>query len=191
MFNIEIAAQMSAWFIDKEGGKMSHLKLMKLLYLVERTYIEKHNQPLLGDDLCSMKEGALLSRTYDFMKGEILPHYSADWDKWVSPRENHEVSLVRKFESEDLDLLSRATIRILEDLWEEHYDKDQWDMVDYIHENCGEWKEPANRWSSERISYKRLLSKGFGYDKKKAEQEAENLEDQKELIHTLYKLTLE
>ena len=182
---------MSAWFIKKEGGRMSHLKLMKLLYLVERTYIEKYNQPLLGDDIYSMKNGPILSTTLNFIQGEIHPDYSGDWDKWVSPKENHEVSLARNFKSEDLDLLSKATIRILENLWEEHHDKDQWEMVNYTHENCKEWKEPAVRSSSDRISYRKLLSKGFGYNKERADQETENLEDQKELIHTLYKLTLE
>lgn len=189
MFNIEIAAQMSAWFIDREGGRMSHLKLMKLLYLVERTHIEKHKQPLLGDDIYSMKNGPILSTTLNFIQGEIHPDDSGDWDKWVSPKEDYEVSLAREFESEDLDLLSRATIRILEGLWKEHCDKDQWEMVRYIHESCGEWEDPGG--SSERISYKKLLSKGFGYDREEASQEADNLEDQKELIHTLYKLTLE
>ena len=189
MFNIEIVAQMSAWFINKAGGKMPHIKLMKLLYLAERTYIEEYNQPFLGDDLYSMENGAILSRTLNFMQGKIQPRDRGDWDKWVSPKRNHKVSLAREFKMEELDLLSKAIIRILEDLWEEHQDKTKWGMVDYIHKHCKEWKDPKG--SSEKISYRKLLSKGFGYDRERANREANNLEDHKELIDNLYKLSLE
>ena len=189
MFNIEIAAQVSAWFINKEGGKIPHLKLIKLLYLTERTYIKKYNQPLFGDDLYAMEHGPILSTTLDFIRGEIHPDDSEDWDKWVSPKEDHQISLVRKFRSNELDLLSKAIIAILKDLWAEHKNKDQWDMVDYTHEHCKEWKDPGER-SSRRISYKTLLSWGFGYDDDEVNQRLDNLEDQKKLIHALYQPNL-
>ena len=188
MFDIEIAGQMSAWFLDKQGGEMPHVKLMELLYLAERTSIQRDNEPILGDSLVSMRNGPILSRTLDFMQGEKPP--GNGWDKWVSPKENHKVSLAREFRSENLDLLSESAIEILEDLWEQHTSRDEWEIVDYTHEFCREWRNPP-RGSSSPISYKTLLSKGFGYDREKAEKEAENLLDQRELIRTLYELSLE
>lgn len=185
MFDIEIAAQMSAWFIDKEGGRMPYLKLIKLLYLAERISIQRNNEPILGDDLVSMQHGPILSRTLDFIKGEET---SPNWNGWVSsPSEDFEVSLAKKFRLENLDLLSKSTIEILEELWKEHASKDEWEMAEYTHDSCKEWR-PQQKGSSSPISYKTLLSKGFRYDKEKTDKETTDLLDQRDLINELYKL---
>ena len=90
----------------------------------------------------------------------------------------------------ELDLLSKNTIKILKGLWREHCDKTEWEMVEYVHEHCKEWEKPLGA-SSEIISYKTLLSKGFGYEEKKAKKGATHLKDQQELISILYDLNLE
>lgn len=190
MFDIEIAGQMSAWFIKKEnrrGREMPHLKLIKLLYLAERTSIQTSGELILGDRMISMDNGPVLSRTLNFMQGYRKPNNG--WDKWVSPKENHRVSLARDFGLEDLDLLNVATIRTLEGVWNKHAHRDQWDMVDYTHRYCREWKDPKG--SSEPISYETLLLKGFKYSKRKAEKEAKALEDQRKLVCALYEAGLE
>ena len=81
--------------------------------------------------------GPILSRTLDFMQEYRKPNNG--WDKWVSPKENHKVSLARKYKSEDLDLLSVSIIKILKDLWKKHASRDEWDMVDYTHRYCKEY----------------------------------------------------
>lgn len=190
MFDIEIAGQISAWFINKQnqrGQEMPHLKLMKLLYLAERTSIQMNKELILGDRLVSMDNGPVLSRTLDFMQGYRKPNNG--WDKWVSPKENHKVSLARKYKSEDLDLLSVSIIKILKDLWKKHASRDEWDMVDYTHRYCKEWRNPKG--SSEPIPYRTLLLKGFGYSKEKAKKGADALQRQQKLIHALYEAGLE
>ncbi len=190
MFDIEIAGQISAWFINEQNQRsqqMPHLKLMKLLYLVERTSIQTHKELIFGDRLVSMNNGPILSRTLDFMQGYEKPNNG--WDKWVSPKENHKVSLARKFDLEDLDLLSEAIIEILKKVWSKHADKDEWAMVDYTHRYCREWEDPQG--SSNPISYKTLFLKGFGYSEKEAKKEEEVLLDQRELIQDLYEASLE
>lgn len=169
---------------------MPHLKLVKLLYLAETEHIKEYNQPLLGDNLFSMKNGPILSTALDFIQGEMHPDFTKNWDKWVSPKENHKVSLARKFKPKDLDLLSVAVIKILKKLWKHHRDKDEWEMVNYTHANCKEWKKPSPLDSSERISYKKLLLKGFGYTEEKATPIIEELESQRKLIQNLYALQL-
>lgn len=190
MFDIEIAGQMSAWFIKREnrrGREMPHLKLIKLLYLAERTSIQTSRELILGDNLVSMDNGPVLSKTLDFMQGYRKPNNG--WDKWVSPKENHKVSLARDFDSEELDLLSVATIRILQDVWSKHAARDEWGMVEYTHRYCREWEDPEG--SSKPIPYKNLLLKGFRYSREKAEKGAKALEDQQKLIRALYESGLE
>ena len=190
MFDIEIAGQVSAWFINRQnqrGQEMPHLKLMKLLYLTERTAIQKNNELILGDRLASMRNGPILGRTLDFMQGYRKPNNG--WDKWVSPRENHKVSLARDYELEDLNLLSEYVIKILKSVWSKHASRDEWDMVDYTHRYCREWKDPKG--SSEPISYKTLLLEGFGYGEEEAEKGSGALRKQQRLIRALYEAGLE
>ena len=51
----------------KEQDPMPHLKLMKLLYIVERTSLQKNGYPVLGDKLFSMDHGPVLSITLDYI----------------------------------------------------------------------------------------------------------------------------
>ena len=176
MFEIEIAGQMAAWFLHRQGGRMPHLKLMKLLYLSERTSIAQNNYPILGDRLVSMDHGPVLSTTLDYMQGYVQPHNG--WDKWVSPKSGHEVSLARKYRAKDLDMLSEATLGVLETIWQRCGRMDQWEIRDYTHKHCPEWKDPKG--SSSPITYKELLDV-LGYQEKESAEMASELEAQRQI----------
>ena len=180
MFDIEIAGQMAAWFVREQGGTMSHLKLMRLLYLAERTSIERHGFPVLGDKLVSMDHGPVLSITLNYMQGYKKP--GNGWDKWISSKKDHKVSLARKFRTRDLDLLSQATLEILENVWGRHGHVNQWDICDHAHEHCPEWQDP--RGSFLAITYEHLL-RSLGHEKRKAEKIALELEAQREISESL------
>lgn len=179
MFEIEIAGQMAAWFLHRERVPMPHLKLMKLLYIAERTSIQKNGYPVLGDKLFSMDHGPVLSITLNYMKGEFVSPDNG-WDKWVSPVQDHEVSLARRYNPEDLNLLSGATLEILAEVWEDFGHMDQWEIRDCTH-NFPEWQDPKG--SSRIITYKELLD-ALGYGEKSAET-AEELEAQRQVRKTL------
>ena len=179
MFEIEIAGQMAAWFLDKEQDPMPHLKLMKLLYIVERTSLQKNGYPVLGDKLFSMDHGPVLSITLDYMKGEFVSPDNG-WDKWVSPIQNHEVSLAKKYNPEDLNLLSDATLEILAEVWDKFGHMDQWQIRNYTHD-FPEWQDPEG--SSQIIAYKELLD-ALGYGESSAEI-AEELEAQQQVRKAL------
>lgn len=181
MFEIEIAGQTAAWFLHKERGRMHHLKLMKLLYIAERTSIQKNGYPVLGDKLCSMDNGPVLSTTLDYMKGESvsLPEDNG-WNRWVSPVHEYEVSLAREYNPEDLNLLSDATLEILADVWNNFGHMDQWEIRDYTH-SFPEWQNPNG--SSRIITYKELLD-ALEYGEISAEI-AEELEAQQQVRKAL------
>ena len=182
MFEIEIAGQMAAWFLHKHGGTMPHLKLMKLLYLAERTSVEKNGYPILGDNLVSMDYGPVLSITLDYMQGKCGEPGNG-WHKWVSRKDGYEVSLVREYGSEDLDLLSDATLEVLEHVLEQCRDMNEWDAVDYTHKNCPEWRKPPSN-SSIPITYKQLLC-ALGYEEGEAARVASELEAQQRINEAL------
>lgn len=180
MFRVETAGQMAAWFLHRQGGRMPHLKLMKLLYMAERTSIQKNGYPILGDKLVSMDHGPVLSVTLNYMQGGERP--GNGWDKWVSPKENHEVSLTRRYNAEDLDLLSEAVLKILEEVWRKFGHMGQWEIRDYTHEHCPEWKDPHG--SSNPITYETLLA-ALGYGEKEAAETALEFRAQREIAKAL------
>ena len=168
LYNEKKAAQVAAFFLQAAGSKLSLLKLMKLMYLAERASLEKYGEPMIGDKLCSMEHGPVLSHTLNHMNG--LRESSPDgWDSWISDRANHELALLNPIKNvrEDLSLLSDAELVILDDLWERFSGMTPFEIRDYTHDHCEEWEDPEN--SSLPIPYSRLL-RCVGYDAKVAKE---------------------
>lgn len=142
MFTARKIAQMSAFFAEKQGGTVSILKLMKLLYLSDRESMKRYGIPISFDYFYSMNDGPMLSQVLDFING-FVPDRSeaATWDEWISSRGNHQVSLNRKFDRDDLDEISQADLDVLETTWNQFGSFDQWQLVDYTHKNCAEYKD--------------------------------------------------
>ncbi|GMQ79087.1 MAG: Panacea domain-containing protein [Anaerolineae bacterium] len=151
MFNEQKAAQMAAFFLGRRGGAMSHLKLMKLLYLADREAMRQFEFPISGDHMVSMPHGPVLSMTLNYMDGNIESS-PGGWEEWISAKENHELSLRQPVQREALDELSDADIDILETVWTQFGHMSRWEIRDYTHDNCPEWSDPNG--SSKPISPK-------------------------------------
>lgn len=146
MFDELKTAQAAAYLVAKEGGKMSHLKLMKLLYLADRESYKTFNTPITGDSYCSMPYGPVLSTTLNLINGVV--RFDNVWNKWITDRDNHQVgsdyNLKNDPDLDELDELSRNDINILTAIYERFGGYDQWRLVDYTHNpsNIPEWKDP-------------------------------------------------
>lgn len=162
LFNEKKAAQVAAFFLQAGGSKLSILKLMKLMYLSERKSLELYGEPMIGDKLCSMEHGPVLSNTLNHMNG-LRESIKDGWESWVSDRANHEVALRKPIHDirKDLSLLCDADIEILEGLWKQFGSYTAFELRDYTHDACGEWEDPDN--SSIPIPYSRLL-RCVGYE---------------------------
>ena len=163
MFNERKVAQMAAYLLHKRGGRMSHLKLMKLLYLADRESMRRFGAPISGDHVVAMPHGPVLSRVYDHMTG-MVESCPDGWEDWITDRENHEVSLRKKIDSrDDLDMLSDADIEVLDEVWANFGRMSRWKLRDYTHDQCPEWQDPEG--SSEPIPYSRVFEAlGFKHD---------------------------
>ena len=141
MYSEAKVAQMAAYLLMRRGGRMSRLKLMKLLYLADREAIKAYGRSISEDQAVSMPHGPVLSMTLDYMDGN-LPSGQGGWEFWISDKEDHEVSLVRNVGIEELDELSQADIEILKSVWQTFGRMNRWDIRDWTHKNCGEWRDP-------------------------------------------------
>jgi uncharacterized phage-associated protein len=160
MFNERKIAQMAAFFLRQTPeGRMSHLKLMKLLYLAEREGVRQLGYSLSGDRWVSMPHGPVLSMTLNLMDGDV--ESGADgWESWISDKENHELSLRRDGVADALDELSAAECAVLDSVWRQFGGLDKWAIRDWTHAHCPEWTDPHG--SSQPIRT-RALADALGF----------------------------
>lgn len=178
MFNERKAAQMAAFFLGKtDDGRMSHLKLMKLLYLSDREAVRVFGWPISGDRLVSMPHGPVLSQTLNLMDGDVESE-PGGWEEWISDKENHELSLRQAFEPQALDELAPAEIDVLAAVWGQFGAMGKWEIRDWTHQNCAEWKDPKG--SSFPISYD-ALARAVGFDEATATELAAQIQAEQEI----------
>lgn len=177
-FSERKVAQMAAYLLSKAGGRMPHLKLMKLLYLADRESFDRYDQPITGDHMVSMPHGPVLSETLDLINGASSDH-AGGWNDWVSDRANYEVSLANASPSVDrstLGALSDADLEIVDAIWERFGGMSKWELRDWTHEHCSEWSDPHG--SATPIPYADVLV-ALGRDLGEAKAIAEDIEDRK------------
>ena len=85
VLNERKVSQMAAYFLYKRGGRMSHLKLMKLLYLADRESLRLYGLSMTGDCLVSMPHGPVLSMTLNLMDGDVESGPNG-WESLISAK---------------------------------------------------------------------------------------------------------
>jgi uncharacterized phage-associated protein len=182
MFNERKAAQIATWFLRQQGGRMPHLKLMKLMYLADRESLARFGFPLTGDKMVSMPHGPVLSLTLDHIDGHVASGPDG-WEAWITDRENHEVA-VRERASDDavLDELSRDDFAVLAAVWNRFGSMSKWALRDYTHDHCAEWQDPDG--SSKPIAYQDVF-KALGRGAAEADRLAARIEEQARLDRAL------
>jgi uncharacterized phage-associated protein len=151
-YNGHKAAQVAAYFALRAGGTINILKLAKLLYLAERESMNRFDEPMFFDRLVSMDHGPVTSISLNNLNGL---GQSDDWSRYVSGRAGYEVGVADQLTLEGLDELSRADIRILEDLWDQFGAMGKYELRDWTHRNCPEWEDPHG--SSQPIRHDRVF----------------------------------
>lgn len=156
------ATQAAALFLKLRGGKMSHLKLMKLLYLTEREALLRWGRPITYDFCVSMDHGPVLSKTYNIVSGDTQTN--GLWESSISAPRNHEVELCN---DPGNDKLSDAEEQLIREVFAQHGSKSRWELRDFTH-TLEEWEDPEG--SSNRIDYKEILRAG-----KKTDSEVQSI----------------
>lgn len=151
-FREDKAAQAAALLLKLKGSSMSHLKLMKLLYLAEREALLRLGRPITFDSCVSMDHGPVLSQTLNLLHGDSQTN--GLWEKTISVPANHEVSLI---EDPGADKLSEAEDQLIREVFSQHGAKSRWELRDFSH-TLAEWQDPKG--SSIKLDYKDILRAG-------------------------------
>lgn len=144
MFSPTRIAQMAAFFAAREPqSTINIMKLIKLLYLADRESLRLYGEPITFDNMFSLDEGPILSRSLNMINGELSIASAEAWDKWMSDRDqDHNVRVRRNFGRDDLDYVSDADFDVLQNVWSQFGHMNQWQLSDYTHEHCPEWQNP-------------------------------------------------
>jgi len=156
------ATQAAALVLKLRGGQMHYVKLIKILYLVDREALRRWGIPVTTDHHASMDNGPIVSKILDLITEE---NPKPVWSRYISPPlGDYEVKLL----SNDVpnDRLSRAEEKLIDDVYKEYGHKNRWEIIAYMHK-LPEWRNPHG--TSIPIHYRQILQAlGHGEDEIKA-----------------------
>jgi uncharacterized phage-associated protein len=128
VFDLRKAAQEASVLLKKAtDNTMPYMKLIKLLYLADRESLRRYGFPISGDKPVAMPHGAALSAICDFASGKAKDDV---WSGFIAT-ERYDAKLVA---DAGVELLSPADIEILEDVFEQFGDCDQWELSCLTHD---------------------------------------------------------
>jgi uncharacterized phage-associated protein len=151
-FNEKKATQAASQFLRLSAGRMNYMKLIKLLYIVDREALLRWGRPVTTDAYFSMKHGPVLSQVLDLITEGPNPLVGDTfWTQHISEPEHYEVSL--KKDPAD-DELSEAEEELIQEAFARFGRFNQWELVDVVHK-FPEWKDPEG--SATPINYADIL----------------------------------
>jgi uncharacterized phage-associated protein len=114
--------------------------ICKLLYLADKTHLEKYGRFIFGETYCAMKNGATPSNVYDLLK-ESSEEPSTDLEI-----KGHQVIALRDANS---DYLSETDIECLDQVISVWGKVPNWQRKDAAHDNAWEkaWKKRGDKGS--------------------------------------------
>jgi uncharacterized phage-associated protein len=168
------ATQVAVSFIEREGGEINVMKLVKLVYLLDRLSLDRRGIPVLGGDYFSMSNGPVISELLDLINSGSLYGATTDWERYISDRVEYKIGMTN---TPGNDRLSDSEIEMINEIYAQHGDKDRYQLRDWCHENLPEW-HPITKGRKE-ISVESIFE-ALG---KSCEVIQELLKEQKELSY--------
>lgn len=133
------ATQVAAMILKLRGGRMHYIKLIKLLYLVDRASLLRWGTIVTTDQHVSMDQGPVGSNLYRLITEEArnVPF----WSQYISaPLGEFEVAL--KTQDIPRDRLSNAEEHLIEEIYERYGYRNRWDIIDNVMHKLPEWQNP-------------------------------------------------
>lgn len=131
--------QAAAILIELEAGTINYMKLIKLLYLIDRKALTEWGQPVTFDAYVSMNQGPVLSRTLELINEGMRPGDTSYWNEHISIIGRYHVQLEKAVATDEL---SDAEIDLIKEVYEQYGHIPKWELVDWMHGALREWQDP-------------------------------------------------
>ena len=177
--NEKKATQAAARFLAAAGKRMHYLKLLKLMYLMDREALLRWGAPVTNDRYFSLPKGPILGRVKNLMVEEPLPSERGFWSDHISSPNSYVIELI---DDAGDDELSEAEEELIDEVFAKYGHIDRFKLIDHLHEILPEWKDPNG--SSIPITIADILAAGNKGPAEMKAIEADLVHTRK--IHTLF-----
>lgn len=130
-FNSVKATQALSIFIKHDAPTVEYpnkyARLLKMLYIADRESLEETGEPITGDDVVAMKNGPVLRKTFNLIRGRLIDY--PYWKRYIKRGENRTLRLKKDPGSEDLNYYEEKK---LEEIAERYKDKSWKEMMDIV-----------------------------------------------------------
>lgn len=145
MFHNDRALALTAFFLERAGGRLNDIKLAKLQYIAERRAILRFGAGLANDDGVSLEHGPCLSLTLNLTlqrRPDPLWERHIEFIRYEQGADENTVSLKEPLDWREA--LSPAAVALLEEIWTEFGAMGKWTIKGWCHDNLGEYFEVGN-----------------------------------------------
>jgi uncharacterized phage-associated protein len=167
-------AQLAGVLLKMRGGTMHYMKLIKLMYVVDRVALIRWGRPLTYDSYVSMPHGPVLSATLDLINEE--PNGESPWHQMIGrANDPYCVTLTSELSTDEL---SESEEELIAEVFTKYGKMNRYVLRNKMHEFLPEWRDPKG--SSLPIEYRDILAAG-----KKSPQEIAEIESEIEGVAML------
>jgi uncharacterized phage-associated protein len=157
----------AGYLLQKGGGSMKYIRLVKLLYFSDRLSVGEYEYPITYDNFSALPMGPVVSTTLNLITNHNKPDYkkidSTHWDTVFETRGDF-IGIKEKYPK--LRKLSPVDVEILDQIHDENKYLTNWQVV-VKSETLPEWHDPDG--SSFPITIKNLLI-AMGHNEEDAER---------------------
>ena len=134
------ATQIACMFLRLRGGRMHYIKLIKLLYLLDREALGRWGVPVTTDHFASMEHGPIVSNIFNQITDDKP---TLVWSRYISaPMGDHEIELREESNSISTDRLSEAEENIVREIFKRFGHLNRWDLIENHMHKLPEWRNP-------------------------------------------------
>jgi hypothetical protein len=95
-FDITKATEVACQFIKREGGSIKIMKLVELVYLLDRLSLARRGIPVVGGTYFSLPNSPVTSEFLDLVNsGRLWDPAECRWEEFISDRQDHEVGIIK------------------------------------------------------------------------------------------------
>jgi uncharacterized phage-associated protein len=137
MVKYVLDGSIAGFFARRNGFRIEKLKLIKLLYLIERESIDIRGRPMIYDEYYSIKTGPICSNSLNGIDGRL------DKDIWFHYLDKDRGNYLRgrRAVEGELDELSESDKEIVEAVWQRFGGMTASEIRNWTHRHCKEYTE--------------------------------------------------
>ncbi len=149
-FDFHNTLQASGVLLSLDANRMAYIRLLKLLYIADREWLAEAGRTITGDEAVAMRNGPVLSRVYDLIKG--VASRADEWNDCIR-KVDYSVELKK---DPGRGKLSKGEIEKLIEVAERYRAMDDWELSEQTHE-FPEWRNHYRPDASTPIPWQEML----------------------------------